>query len=78
MKRLGETSPFHWFTNPRRDKSVYFQSWCTYLLFMCWLHTCDKFQKGIKEIFLSFQGGKKCIEYTGKFFVLTREIFKFW
>ena len=21
MKWLGETSPFHWFTNPRRDKS---------------------------------------------------------
>ena len=21
------------------------------------MHTCDKFQKGIREIFLSFQGG---------------------
>ena len=33
MKGLGETSPFHRFTNPRRDKSVYFWSWGTYLLF---------------------------------------------
>ena len=32
MKRLGETSPFHRFTNPRRDKSVYFWSWGSYLL----------------------------------------------
>ena len=32
MKGLGETSPFHLFTNPRRDKSVYFWSWGSYLL----------------------------------------------
>ena len=34
FKSLGETSTFHRFTNPRRDKSVYFQSWDTYLLFI--------------------------------------------
>ena len=34
MKGLGETSPFHRFTNPRRDKSVYVWSWGTYLLCM--------------------------------------------
>ena len=33
MKGLGETSPFHRFTNPRRDKSGYFWSCGTYLLF---------------------------------------------
>ena len=33
-KSLGETSTFHCFTNPRRDKSVYFWSWDTYLLEM--------------------------------------------
>ena len=33
MKGLGETSPFHRFTNPQREKSVYFWSWGTYLLF---------------------------------------------
>ena len=27
MKGLGGTSPFHRFTNPRRDNSVYFWSW---------------------------------------------------
>ena len=27
------------------------------LLVACVMHTCDKFQKGIGEIFLSFQGG---------------------
>ena len=31
MKGLGETSPFYWFTNPRRNKSVYFWSWGSYL-----------------------------------------------
>ena len=34
MKGLCETSPFHWFTNPRRDKSVYFWSWGSYLLYI--------------------------------------------
>ena len=34
MKGLGESSPFHLFTNPRPDKSVYFWSWGTYLLCM--------------------------------------------
>ena len=34
MKEIGGTSPFHQFTNPRRDKSVYFWSWGSYLLFM--------------------------------------------
>ena len=34
MKGLGETSPFHRFTNPRRDKSVYFWSRDSYLLYM--------------------------------------------
>ena len=32
MKGLDETSLFHRFTNPRRDKSVYFWSWGSYLL----------------------------------------------
>ena len=32
VNRWKETSPFHRFTNPRRDKSVYFWSWGTYLL----------------------------------------------
>ena len=32
MKGLSGTSPFHRFTNPRRDKSVYFLSWGSYLL----------------------------------------------
>ena len=34
MKGLGETSPFHRFTNPQRDNSVYLWSWCSYLLYM--------------------------------------------
>ena len=34
MKGLGETSPFHRFTNPRRVKSVYFWSWGSYLLYI--------------------------------------------
>ena len=34
MKGLAETSPFHRFTNPRRDKSVYFWSRGSYLLFI--------------------------------------------
>ena len=42
-------------------------------------HTCDKLQKGIKEIFLSYQGGfQKCIEYIGKFLIQMWEILKFW
>ena len=32
MKKLGRTSPFYRFTNPGRDKSVYFWSWGSYLL----------------------------------------------
>ena len=36
MKGLNRTSPFHQFTNPRRDKSVYFWSWGSHLLqFTC-------------------------------------------
>ena len=31
MIGLGETSPFHWFTNPRRGKSVYFWPRGSYL-----------------------------------------------
>ena len=34
MKGLGETLLFHRFTNPRPDKSVYFWSWDSYLLFI--------------------------------------------
>ena len=34
MKGLGETSPFHRFTNPQRDKSVYFLSWSSNLLYI--------------------------------------------
>ena len=31
------------------------------------IHTCEKFQKDIREIFLSFQEGlSKCTEYAGK------------
>ena len=42
-------------------------------------HTCDKLQKGIREIFLSFQGGfQKCIEYIEKFLIQVREILKLW
>ena len=33
-KSLGETSTFHRFTNPRRDKSVYFWSCDSYLLYI--------------------------------------------
>ena len=30
----------------------------------------DKFPKGIRDIFVSFQGGlSNCIEYIGKFFI---------
>ena len=35
MKVLGGTLPFHRFTNPRRDKSVYL-SGHSYLLFNKW------------------------------------------
>ena len=39
------------------------------------LHTCDKFKKGIREVFFSFQGGfQKCIEYIGKLLIHFREI----
>ena len=31
MMGLGGTSPFHRFTNPRRDKSVYFWPWGSFL-----------------------------------------------
>ena len=34
MKGHSKTSPFHRFTHPRRDISVYFWSWDSYLLFM--------------------------------------------
>ena len=34
MKGLSGTSPFRRFSNPRRDKSVYFWSWGSYLLFL--------------------------------------------
>ena len=42
-------------------------------------HTCDKLQKGIGEIFLSFQGGfsKMYRIYIGKFLIQMREILKF-
>ena len=42
-------------------------------------HTCDKLQKGIREILPSFQRGyQKCIEYIGQFLIQMREILKFW
>ena len=42
------------------------------------MHTCDEFESGFREIFLSFQGGfEKCIEYIRKFLVHFREILKF-
>ena len=34
MKGLSEISPFHRFTNSRCDKSVYFWSWGSYLIFL--------------------------------------------
>ena len=42
-------------------------------------HTCDKFQKGIREIFLSFQGGlSKMYRIYRKILIQLREILKFW
>ena len=42
-------------------------------------HTCNKLQKGTREIFLSFQSGfQKCIEFIGKFLIQMGEILKFW
>ena len=42
-------------------------------------HTCDKFQRGIREVFLSFPGGFEiCIEYIRIFFTHFLEISKFW
>ena len=39
------------------------------------MHTCDKFKKGIREVFFPFQGGfQKCIEYIGKLLIHFREI----
>ena len=34
-------------------------------------HTCDEFQRGIREVF------EKCIEHTGKFLTHFREIMNF-
>ena len=42
-------------------------------------HTCDKLQKGIREISFHFREVfQKCIEYIGKFLIQMREILKFW
>ena len=39
------------------------------------IHTCDKFKKGIREVFFSFKGGfQKCIEYIGKYLIHFRKI----
>ena len=32
-KGLSKTSTFHRFTNPQRNKSIYFWSWGSYLLY---------------------------------------------
>ena len=38
-----------------------------FILNIASVHTCDKFKKGIREVFFPFQGGfQKCIEYIGK------------
>ena len=43
------------------------------------IHTCDKFQRGIREVFLSFPGGfEKCIGYIRIFFIHFLEVSKFW
>ena len=42
------------------------------------VHTCDKFQRGIREVFLYFlEVFEKCIEYIKIFFIHFREISKF-
>ena len=42
------------------------------------MHTCDKFKKGTREAFFSFQVGfSKIIEYIGKLSIQVREISKF-
>ena len=43
MKGLGETSPFHRFTNHQCDKSIYFWSWDSYLLFIGVLYAINRF-----------------------------------
>ena len=47
-------------------------------LIQCWVHRCDKFQKGITKIFLSFQGGLSEIYSLEKFLIKMRESLKFW
>ena len=42
MKGLGETLSFHWLPNPRRDKSVYFWSWGSYLLYINFQVLCQQ------------------------------------
>ena len=59
MKGLGETSSFHRFTNPRRDKSVYFLVWGSYLL-------CKIFVRKITAIFFvcpNFMLSTMCIKF---------------
>ena len=37
-------------------------------------NTCDKFEKGIREVFISEFFFQKCIEYIGKLLIHFREI----
>ena len=53
MKGLGENSPFHRFTNPRRDKSVYIWSWGSYLLFIMYTASDNFVQNDLVYFFMS-------------------------
>ena len=57
MKGLGETSPFHRFTYPQRDKLVYFWSRGSYLLFII-------ISQGVFTKCIDYN--TKCIGYTSK------------
>ena len=56
------------YTQNQLNMLIHFQS----------VHTCDKFRRGIREVFLSFpEVFEKCIEYIRIFFIHFREISKF-
>ena len=59
------TAPFHRFTNPRRDKSVYVWLWDSYLLYrMCSLLPYDRLnvRDGLEFYYLSNSG---CSDFAG-------------
>ena len=56
MKGQGSTEPFHRFTNPRCDKSVYFWSWGSYLLFIS--------PAGIQSVDINLSSGQVIVEST--------------